>query len=205
MRISHGQLETCLRDPNAWVTERRSTARRYFRTGYEQILLLGIYRLHGTRSREQGREGIEGLFRKHDDLRNETRKDGVRERYEMYADWCEESGVTVVERRVTLEGVFGTFLTLGGHLHRVDGTRDGVRGVVLGDYGDSWDSELRMPLIQLALANRYGLEAGAISIGVQRLDGGQLRETSYNRGRLRVARQQFVAISEYVKQRWGRR
>jgi hypothetical protein len=123
----------------------------------------------------------------------------------MYADWCEASGVTVVERRVTLEGAFGTFLTLGGHLHRVDGTRDGVRGVVLGEYRDSWDAELRMPLIQLAVANRYRLEAAAISVGVQRLDGSRLQETRYDRSRLRVARQQFVAISEYVKRRWGRR
>ncbi len=202
MRISHKQLEECIRDPRAWIRERRSTAKRYFSVGYDQILLLGIYKYHGSRNVQEGRSKIDALFRKHARLNNQPRKDGVRERFQAYVDWCEQSRVSVVERRVTLDGSFGTFLTLGGHLHRVDGTGGGVRGIVLGDYPASWRSELRMPLIQLVLAGRYGLDAEAVSVGVQELDGSRLGETTFDQARLRGARQEFRAISAYVRGRW---
>src|SRR5437016_4876990 len=156
MKISHGELEACLRDPNAWVGEKRAWRQRFFALGYDQVLLLGIYRFHSRGVTLEGEEWIEALFQKHSGrLTAESRREGVRERYRRYVDWVVREGVTVVERRIILNGDVQEFLTLGGFLHRVDATPTGVRGVILADYRPVWRSELRIPLIQIAIANRY--------------------------------------------------
>jgi len=203
MRISHKQLEACVGDPIAWIRERRSSRKQFFGVGYDQVLLWSIYKFHATRDVQEGISKMEALFTKHSRLNNQVRKDGVRERFEVYVEWCRTTRVAVAERRVTLNGSFDTFLTLGGHLDRVDSTGSGVRGIILGDYPAVWRTQLRMPLIQMALAARYGLAAGAILVGVQKLDGSGLRETTFNEDELRTARQEFRAVSTYVRRRWG--
>jgi len=147
---------------------------------------------------------IEALFQRHAaKLTTVNRKEGVRERYRGYTDWCGAVGLTVVERRVVLKGEFQAFLTLGGIVHRVDATANGVRGVILGEYRSAWRLELRMPLIQLALAGRYGIDRQDVSVGVQRLDGTGLSEATFDARRIANARREFREMSEYVRQRYG--
>jgi hypothetical protein len=203
MKISHGALEECVRDPNRWLTAQQSGQQRFYSLGYDQILLFGIYRFHRTRSEQVGAAWIDALFQRHAErLTTEFRREGVREQYRSYAEWCLNTAVPAIEPRVVLNGDFRQFLTLGGLLHRVDATPTGVRGVILGDYRATWRSELRMPLIQIALAARYGLDRAAVVVGVQRLDGSDLRETTFDRRRLAQAQREFRTISEYVRQRW---
>jgi hypothetical protein len=204
MRISHRELESCVRDPNAWMSERRSGRQRFYSIGYDQVLLLGIYRFHRGGSKREGETWIEALFQKHAaKLTMAQRRDSVRERYGRYTDWFRRAGVTVIERRVILAGRFQQFLTLGGFLHRVDATPTGVRGVILGEYRQSWRSELRMPLIQTAIGDRYGVNSADVAVAVQELDGNGLQEATFGPARLATAMREFRAISEYVRRRWG--
>jgi hypothetical protein len=66
---------------------------------------------------------------------------------------------------------------LGGEISRVDLdlSAGGYRAVVLGTAEDNWSTELRWPLLQRAASSRYERPEGAISVGVQRLDGTDLQ------------------------------
>jgi hypothetical protein len=70
-------------------------------------------------------------------------------------------------------------VTLGGLVSRVDVTLGGYRGVLLGQAGPGWRTELRMPLIQAGLAMRYDRPIDQFNVGVQRLDGTMLEETHF--------------------------
>jgi hypothetical protein len=113
MKISHGALEECVRDPNRWVTAQQSNQSRFFSPGYDQILSFGIHRFHRTGSTPVGAAWIEALFQRHADrLTTELRREDVRERYRAYTEWCTNAAVPIIESRVVLNGDFQQFLTL---------------------------------------------------------------------------------------------
>lgn len=177
MRLSHTELAACLANPRSWLASRRKAGGP--RTlGYDQILKLGILRFHraGGSDPEQAREHIRALLER---LTDKTRKENVLRRFGEYVDWFAGSGLVVggVRIRIALEA--SASLTLSGEVSRVDVVDVGYRGVLLGRHSADWKSEMRMPLLQLGLAEVLARPVQEVTIGVQDLDGGGLASTRF--------------------------
>jgi hypothetical protein len=180
MRLSHTELAECVADPRGWlIKKRRTTGGRTL--GYEQILKLGILRFHkdGGVNPEDARQHIRAILGRQPKLRDEVRKKEVFRRFGEYVEWYFEAGVIVgaVRTRVSVE--VSASLTLAGEVSRVDVVDEGYRGVLLGRHSDDWKAELRMPLLQLGLANALARPVAEVEIGVQNLDGGGLQSTRF--------------------------
>ena len=70
-------------------------------------------------------------------------------------------------------------LEMGGLISRIDLTQDGYRGIDFSPVVPSWKSELRWPLIQLALSRLYGRPVTEFSVGHQDLTTMKIRVISF--------------------------
>jgi hypothetical protein len=189
MRLSHTELAECLTDPRSWLAMKRSaTGARTL--GYDQILKLGILRFHkqGGVKPEEARQHIRAILGRQPKLRDETRKKELVRRFDKYVDWYLEAGVIVGGIRTRVAVQASALLTLSGEVSRVDVVDGGYRGVLLGRHSVEWKEEVRMPLLQLGLANVLARPVAEVGIGVQDLDGGGLQATRF--GSQAIARAQ---------------
>jgi hypothetical protein len=199
MRISHRELEVCGRDPGAWVRARLAPAPGGPRQGYDSVLKFGLHRLHLGQSIEEARRHIEQIFARSERLRNGSRIEDVLDRLERYAEWLQRSGTAVADSMARIElGGFG-LLELSGIVDRVDVTESGHRGVLLGRTDGDWQAELRMPLLQSALADRYGVPVEEVAVGVQQLDGSELALRTFMDGEVLRAEHDLRQLSERVQ------
>jgi hypothetical protein len=200
--ISHREIAKCEANPQAWVRARKGDS-TFYGFGYNQVLVLGIYRFHRTGSASQARSYLQDLLTRHSArLRTTAKAQDVLGRFDSYRQWMAGSQTAVAEHRVRLNAQMGGFLSIGGEISRVDVTGPGYRGVILGSFPSDWRDELRMPLIQLALALRYQRPAEQFSVGVQELDGSSLAMTSYSLQQIEAARAEFRALGSNVRQIW---
>ena len=72
-------------------------------------------------------------------------------------------------------------------MSRVDITSDGYRAILLGLRKPTWQQETRMPLIQRAMATKYERPEDEVSVGYQKLDGGELDVATYSQSALNEA------------------
>jgi hypothetical protein len=79
-------------------------------------------------------------------------------------------------------------------------TDDGYRGVLLGARTTKWQTELRMPLIQRALADMYGRPLELFSVGFQELDGSALDVVQYSARQDQRAVRALGALADEVLQ-----
>jgi hypothetical protein len=180
VRLSHTELAGCLADPRGWwAMKRRATGARTL--GYDQILKLGILRLHkepGT-TPEEARQYISTILDRQPKLRDEPRKEDVLRRFGTYVEWYLDAGVIVGGIRIRIAVEASPSLTLSGEVSRVDVVDEGYRGVLLGRHSAEWKAEVRMPLLQSGLADALERPVGEVGIGVQNLDGGGLQSTRF--------------------------
>lgn len=86
----------------------------------------------------------------------------------------------VADHRVRLNLALDGEVALGGEISRIDMIPTGYRAVLLMARAPArWKQELRMPLIQLAVANRYDRPPGDVRVAVQLLDGNGLDEGAF--------------------------
>ena len=177
MRISHIELERCLSDPSAWVASKFSPSPNWIRQGYDACLKQGIYRFHKTDDPTAGRTKIEYAASRLK-LTNRLRIDDALARFDAYVHWAFDSGTLVADVQVGIELDLGSELILGGQVARLDITEDGYRGVLLGGFNHGWQHELRLPLIQRAMASKYERSESAFVIARQELDATNPRDSS---------------------------
>lgn len=188
MRISHLELETARRDVAAWVRERAaSTGSR--RRGYNQIVKEAIFSYHrgsGDRvaAQEYLRRGIAAA-----NLRNPARVYSAELDLEAYMDWFEGSRVVATGQRLMVSLPLGGSVTMGGLVSRSDYIPPGrYRGVLLvNEFPPAWETELRMPLLQRAVATLLQRNEADVSIGVQSISGGQVFEQRFTTSQIRTA------------------
>lgn len=101
---------------------------------------------------------------------------------DAYVTWFNGARRTVADYKVNISLDIGRNWILGGEVSRVDLdlTGGGYSAILLGEANPNWKTEVRMPLIQIAIAQRLGRAEGEIMIGVQDLDGSNLRTTAYS-------------------------
>jgi hypothetical protein len=167
MNISHTQLDDCRSNPRSWV-QAKAGPDAFFSYGYNQALLHAIQHYHRSQgdadsARRYLQESVDRNFE------NEVRAEQIQEWLEAYIKWCQQSGVIVADSKFRIKLNLGVMLELRGEMHRLDMLPDGYRALLLGAYPPNWESQLRMPLLQRAVAVRYGRPIDKLSSGCSTL------------------------------------
>jgi hypothetical protein len=205
IRISHVELAAAQQDFAAWWRTKQAPATGGRRLGYAQAVKLAIYKYHSLQA-----NGPASLA--HFDqlvsarLTNAQRIAQARLQLQAYIDWVEDSGVIVADHRVRLNLPLDGEVALGGEVSRIDMIPTGYRAVLLMARAPArWKQELRMPLIQLAVANRYDRPATDVRVAVQLLDGNGLDEGAFPTGVRDDALRSAIATAQQVRRMLGRR
>jgi hypothetical protein len=197
MKISHRELEECRRSPRAWWQGRQSASP--FRTfGYGQALLNAIHRYHRANSARAARAHLRQMIDRN--FTNERRIEELEADFESYIRWHRRSGIIVADSNIRLSYSIGAFFDLGGLISRLDITDAGYRAVILGAGGSSWRDQLRMPLIQSAIAFEYGRPVEEVAIGVQEPSGVTLDDEIFTSEQIVTARREFQQLGEGIRQ-----
>ena len=177
MKIAHRDFDDCVRDPAGFLQRRAEAAAAGSgpRIGYDRYVVLAIARLHKTSDEEGTRRYLQAALDRAARLTNESRKRDAVDTLMSYSRWVRGAGLLVAESMARINLDLARNLTLVGEVHRVDVTDDGYRGVMLGSFGAGWENQQRFPLLQLAVEDRYGVPVEETAVGVQDLDGSNLR------------------------------
>jgi hypothetical protein len=195
-KISHKQLESCRLSPKAWALS-QTLGSGFPRFSYQRALSNAISALHQTESLKQANakleEYIENNFK---DIKRILR---LREQLAEYASWHSKSKIVTADSNVTLNFPFQGEWQLGGIVSRVDMLETGYRGVLFEAFDKGWKSQLRMPLIQSAIAEQFGRPPEEVRVGVQDLDGNTTDETAYGNAKRKAAFSEFLSIGGIVQ------
>ena len=198
MNISHTQLDDCRSNPRSWVQAKAGPAPR-FSYGYNQALLHAIHTYHRSNGDVKGaRQYLQDSIDRN--FKDEVRSEEIQDWLDSYIQWCEQSGVIVADTKFRIKLNLGVLLQLRGEIHRLDmPPGGGYRAILLGNYSNSWRNQLRMPLLQHTVANRYGRPLQTIEIGVQHLDGTNLLTKRYSQSEVARAESDFTNLSSTVE------
>jgi hypothetical protein len=197
MKVSHTQLEDCRSNPRSWVRAKVGPE-PFFSMGYNQGLLHAIHRYHRSNGdADDARQYLQALIDRN--FENQQRSDEIQDWLESYMNWCRRSKVVVADTKFRIKLNLGVMLELRGEMHRLDVLPNGYRALLLGAHRRTWESELRMPLLQLAVSRRYGRPPDSITVGVQHLDGSSLATRQYSQSEIRAAEAQFRNLSGIVE------
>jgi hypothetical protein len=114
-----------------------------------------------------------------------------------YCNWSKTDGTIFIERNPKIELPLGSGVILGGQLSRIDmDPQNGkYRGILLADYSADWRQELRMPLIQKAIAERLKRDETDIMVGVQHSSGTMLQTHFYSSSDIKTAYSEASALT----------
>lgn len=196
MKISHLDLEVCAMNPQRWYLYAQKAGSHGYKMGYERVLRLAVYRYHKT-SAVEARDHLTRMITKHD-LRNAARIRDVENGLESYVGWATSVHLTAADVQVRIVLSLG-FLELRGEIGRVDVTLTGYRTVLFHKAPPDWQLQLRMPLLQAAIASMYARPIERIEVGFQELDGSNLQTTTYSQREIVAAKRKFRAVGERVR------
>ena len=194
MIIRHSELESCRTNVRAWVTARHGGGSRPG-WSYAYATRCAIYRFHKLYDEAQTVDYLEDLLRRVH-LTNAIRVGESRELIRGYCGRFFAQPFTVADVRIRIALDVGAGVKIGGEVSRMDvDPAGGYRAVLLGDVTARWSDQLRMPLLQRAVAIKYRHDEDLVSVGVQRLDGTGLDTRRFSRARIvrAVAEAQRVA------------
>ncbi len=137
------------------------------------------------------------MIRKHN-LRNVSKINEIEISLDRYVRWATGEGLKVADTKVNLGCQMG-FLELRGEIGRVDVTSTGYRAVLLGKVPDGWEQQLRMPLIQIAVALMYGRPPDKTEVGFQELDASNLATRIYSERQIQKAQHKFMALGRILR------
>jgi hypothetical protein len=195
MRISHTQLESCLVSPRTWYRASLAAESHPYLMGYERVLRLSIFHFHKS-SDAAARDYMAEMIQKHH-LRNVSRINEIEIGLDRYVKWAVAERLKVADTKVNLAHQMG-FLELRGEIGRVDLTSTGYRAVLFGKVPDGWEQQLRMPLIQVAIALMYGRPQGKTEVGFQEMDASNLITRIYSEQEIQKAQRKFMALGRIV-------
>lgn len=197
MRISHSDLESCSNNPSAWAKNRliRSVP-DFIRRGYNGSTKLAIYAFHKTDNERAARAKLSFYLSNFSSLSKIAAAEGA---LSSYIAWYYDEKPIVVATRVKIGIDIGFDNILAGEVSRVDIRRNaGYRGILLGSIPDNWANQLRMPLIQIGLAQLYKRQPDEIEVGWQDLSGRPLQTKCYADREMRTAFKEITRISKSV-------
>jgi hypothetical protein len=196
MRISHTQLESCLASPRTWYRTSLAAESHPYLMGYERVLRLSIFHFHKSTG-PAAHDYMTKMIRRHA-LKNVSRINEIEASLDRYIRWATAEGLKVADTKVNIVHQIG-FLELRGEIGRVDVTSKGYRAVLLGKAPDAWEQQLRMPLIQIAIASMYGRPQEKMEVGFQQLDASKLATKLYSDDQIQRAQRKFIALGRIVR------
>lgn len=167
MKISHSELEACRKDPAGWLAKSGGFARG----GYASDVKLAISHFHKTGSHKAAQEKLEEYLKKYV---NAQKKQWARDTLDNYVVALDKSDWLVADTKLRLSLELGHGVVMSGEMSRIDvNPKSGqYQAVLLAESIDgNWKSELRWPLVQLAVSQKYSREIEEIAVGMQTLDG----------------------------------
>ena len=198
-RISHTEVDLCRVQPREWVKQRLSPQSTFRKIGYNQTLLGGIYKFHKSQSASIARDHLQQLLANRD-FKDLDRVHLLEQDLEKYIEWYNKSDSASADHRIRLKYKVG-FLELRGEIGRVDVLiQGGYRAILLGEPRKNWQRELRMPLLQLAVADKYSAPVDEFEVGVQELDGSGLVTIGFSKKELDKAKDEFRKLGQKVQQ-----
>jgi hypothetical protein len=202
MKISHKDLEACRTSPKAWVMQKKEQSQGTGgpRWSYKQALNYSICELHKANSLEDALKKLDGYLEK---FKDPKRIEVIRETLMQYSVWLEKSGTVPVDSNITLKYPFDGDWHLGGIISRIDILSSGYRAVLFEAISPNWKAQLRMPLIQLAVADRYGRPESEIRVGFQDLDSNDTVDYRFAKATMEAARVEFLKIGSKVLKLWS--
>jgi hypothetical protein len=205
MKISHVELEKCVLNPRSWVAQRISPPPGGPRTGYDGATKLAIYKFHGTASGSQAQHHLSQLLSRLR-LTNTILTNRAMANLDSYIEWCVRHSPVVSGWKLRLDYDLGNNFALGGEISRIDVDigSGGYRGVLLGNRPTDWRRQLRVPLIQRALAAKLQRPESEISVGFQNIDGTQLELISFPRVVLNEAEDRTRRLTSILSNEWRR-
>lgn len=203
MRISVAELEVCRQNVAGWVRGKLHPTGSGPRLGYAGAVKLAIYRFHKTGNEAGARAHLRDLL---DRFQSDFHKAAAEQEFDTYLRWYVSNQPIVASHRVRLGYTLGGGVVLGGEVSRVDvdATRGGYSAVLLGNPRPDWQSEIRMPLIQLGIADRYQRGAAEVRVGFQHLDGSNLSLVLFSGADLQAAELSARDVAQRVAAEWAR-
>lgn len=204
-RISHSELAAAQQNFAAWWRLKQAPATAGRRLGYAHAIKLAIYKYHSMQSdRAASLAHFDQLVAAR--LTNVQRIAQARLQLQAYIDWTEHSDVIVADHRVRLNLALDVDVVLGGEVSRIDVESNGYRAVLLmARVPARWQQESRMPLIQVAIADKYQRSPDDVSVAVQLLDGTALNEATFAARAREAAFASAVAVARQVRRVTRRR
>jgi hypothetical protein len=199
MKISHKQLESCRFSPKSWVASRQSGG-GWASFGYNQALNLAISTFHDTDSVGAAKAKVDGYVAKN--FKNAKKIARLYEYLAEYAKWFGASGIISADSNVLVAYPYNSNWQLGGLISRVDYLQSGYRAVLFEGIASGWKDQLRMPLIQTAIAEKYGRPATEVKVGFQEIDGNKLTDARYSIVQRSSADAEFQKIGVQVLKLW---
>jgi len=199
MKISHKQLESCRFSPKSWVASRLPGG-GWATFGYKQALNLAISTFHDTNDVGAAKAKVDGYVAKN--FKNAKKIALLYEYLAEYAKWFEASGIISADSNILLAYPYNSNWQLGGLVSRVDYLQSGYRAVLFEGIAPGWKDQLRMPLIQTAIAEKYGRPATEVRVGLQEIDGNKLIDTRYSIVQRSSADAEFQKLGAQVFKLW---
>lgn len=203
MIIRHADLETCTKNPKAWVVKKLSPLPSFTRTGYAGVTKLAIYRFHRDLDANAACLHLSNLLPKFG-LTNQSLTDQTLADLISYIAWFQNTSPIVAAFRHRLRFGLGAGCFLGGEVSRidVDPSSDRYHAIILGDSPPKWQSEMRFPLIQRALSQQLKRKDTLISVGFQCLDGSGIMLKSFPKKMIDNAEIQARHLASAVTKEW---
>jgi hypothetical protein len=196
MRISHTALDACLGNPRHWYVSLRGSASHPYKMGYARALQLAILQYHRG-SAQNAEQYLDRLVKKHN-FKDARRVHKMSSDLNAYIRWSVLEHLKVVDFKAKISLPLG-FLELRGEVGRIDVTKRGYRAVLFGEPSPTWRQQVRMPLIQLAIAQMYARPAEDVAVGFQELDGSNLQTTVFTAGQISAAQRRFRTLGETLR------
>jgi hypothetical protein len=194
-KISHKQLESCRAAPKLWALGQSEGGMYNF--SYRQALGNSICLFHETNDLNSAEQKLEGFITKH--FKNERKIRKIRDQLQSYAEWHSQNQIITADSNVIIDYPFAALWRLGGYVSRIDVTEKGYRAVLFEAFDKGWKSQLRMPLVQLAVGQYLGRPPSEIVVGFHDLETNKTDESSYTKIKRDKATKEFETIGAIVQ------
>jgi hypothetical protein len=204
MRVPLGDLEEARRNPAAFKRKQQEAGdEKKGGYGYYNLLLDSIMHFHkeGLTAAEGERE----IVRRYDKLARLKSERAVekiiewfREYAADYARLAPDMSLTRVQVALQLPEQFST-LQVSGQLPRVDRTAEGnLVACVFSKEPRAWDQELRLPLIQEAVAHDLHANLEEVSVAAYCFPEGKHRTFQFSEAQIATSREELYRVLDQL-------
>jgi hypothetical protein len=195
-KISHKHLEACRVSPKAWALS-QTLGGGFATFGYKQALGNAICVLHRSGDLKSAEAKLQEFIDRH--FTNAKKIETMCDQLSAYAAWLSEADIIIADSNVTLNLPHKGIWHLGGLVARIDVTQSGYRAVLFESFDTTWKQQLRMPLIQLGIAEQYGRPPAEVRVGIHDLAGNVTAETGFGTAKRQAALSEFQSIGTIVQ------